>query len=117
MPRAALDVAPHRDSHDHRTGPGPLAAPPHGRDLVSHLHETRPQIVAELDFDDRAVPAYRHAAGHAGDTRLSERGVHDAPGKRATQAPCNAEDATFRIGDVLSPHDDSRIAVHLFAQA
>ena len=66
------------------------------RHLVADLHHRRPDVVEELDLDDRLDAARRHADGAADDVGLGERRVEDAVAAvRALQAVRDLEDAAL----------------------
>jgi hypothetical protein len=70
--RAAPQVAADRHANHHRTLPVIPRAVPHHRQLVANLHEGRPDVVEELDFDHRFQTAQRHADRAADDVRLGQ---------------------------------------------
>ena len=76
--RAAAQVAADRHADDHRARPVVARAVAHHRQLVANLHERRPDVVEELDLDDRLQAAQRHADGAADDVGFGERRVEDA---------------------------------------
>src|SRR4030095_4634731 len=117
MERAAADVAADGDPDHHGTRPRTGAPPAQGGHLVAHLHVAGERVVAELDLDDGLEAADRHSLRDPDDARLGERGVHDASREAVAKPARDAEDAALGIGDVLAPHDDPGIALHLFAQA
>ena len=101
---------------------------PHHRELVSNLHECRPDVVEELNLDDRLQPSERHPDRAADDIGLGQRRVEDAIAAESPLEPMRRlEHATFAgnqrqrrlvtgIGDVLSEDDDARVMRHLVLQ-
>ena len=122
---AAAQVAADRHADDHRTRELVARAIPQHRHLVAELHHRRPDVVEELDLDDRLQLARRHADAAADDRRFGERRVEDAiVAVQALQPVRDLEDAAFAgddvqnlraagVGDVFAEHDDARIARHL----
>ncbi len=122
--RAAAQVAARGDADHHRTGEGVVRAIAQHRHLVAHLHHRRPDVVEELDLDDRLDPAGRHADGAPDDVRLGERRVeHADAAERALQAVRHLEDAAFArdrlqralaraVRNVLAEDDDPRVPRH-----
>ena len=126
--RAAAQVAADRHADDHRARPVVVRAVAHHRHLVANLHEAGPDVVEELDLDDRLQAAQRHADAAADDVGFGERRVEDAvAAELPLQTVRHLEDAALAldrrqrrfvagIGDVLAEDDDARIARHLVAQ-
>jgi hypothetical protein len=125
---AAAQVAADWHAHDHRAAPVVVRPVPHHRHLVAELHVAGPDIVEELDLDDRLDAAQRHADGAADDVRLGKRRVEDALASVQLLEPVrHFEDASLaghlreralaaRIRHVLAEDDDARVARHLVAQ-
>ena len=98
-------------------------------ELVANLVHGRPDVVEELDFDDRLHAADGVADGAADDVGLGQRRVEDALGAEfGLQAGGELEDAAFAldlgervfaagVGHVFAVDDDARIAAHLVVQA
>ena len=79
--------------------------------------ERRVDEAVELDLDDRAVAAQRHADRGAEDAGLGERGVDDAVlAEVLLQALGDPED-TAELADVLAHEDDLGVLLHGGAQA
>ena len=126
--RAAAQVAADRHADHHRTRPVVARPVAHHRHLVANLHEGRPDVVEELDLDDRLQPAQRHADAAADDVRFGQRRVEDAvAAELPLQAVGDLEHAALAgdggerllaagVGHVLAEDDDARIARHLVAQ-
>jgi len=76
--RAAAQVAAGGDADHHRAGEGVVRAIAQHRHLVAQLHHRRPDVVEELDLDDRLDAACRHADTAPDDARFGERRVVDA---------------------------------------
>src|ERR1017187_63152 len=117
MPWAALDVPADGNAQHHRALPFSLTAPAYRRDFIAKLHCGGPEVVAELDFDDRLVTADRHARGDAGDACLSQRRIEHACWEGRAQAAGNTEDAALRVRDILAPQDRFRIPLEFLAEA
>ena len=117
MPGAALDVSADGDPNDHGGVPDSVAAPTDACDLVAQLHEAGPDVISELDLDDRLVAAGGHASRDADDARFGQSRIDDPSRKGFSQAARHAENASLGISDVLAPHHDLRVALHLFPQA
>ncbi len=75
---AALQVAANRHAHHHRTRVVVARSIAHHRHLVAQLHHRRPDVVEELNLDDRLQPTDGHADGAADDRRFSDGRVEDA---------------------------------------
>ena len=100
----------------------------HHRHLVAQLHVAGPDVVEELNLDDRLDAAQRHADGAADDVRFRKRRVeHALAAVQLLQAVRHLEDAAFaryrrqralarRIRHILTEDDDARVARHLVAQ-
>src|SRR5437762_4484957 len=75
---AAAQVA--ADRHADHDGRRPVVARSvaHHRQLVANLHHRRPDVVEELNLDDRLQLAHRHAGRAADDARFGERRVEHA---------------------------------------
>ena len=126
--RAAAQVAADRDADHHRAREGVVRPVAHHRHFVAELHHRRPDVVEELDLDDRLDAARRHADGAADDVGLGERRVeHAVAAERPLQAVRDLEDAALAlhslerlgaaaVGDVLAEDDDARVARHLVFQ-
>ena len=126
--RPAAQIAADRDADHHRAREGVVRAIAQHRHLVAHLHHRRPDVVEELDLDDRLDAAGRHAGAAADDCRFGERRVEDAiVAERALQAVGDLEHAALArhagqrlgpaaVGDVLAEDDDARVAGHLVLQ-
>ena len=100
--RAAAQVAADRHADHHRARPVVARPVAHHRQLVANLHERRPDVVEELDLDDRLQPAQRHADGAADDVGLGERRVeHAVAAEPPLQAVRHLEDAAL-AGDQLA---------------
>ena len=125
---AAAQIAADRRADHHRARPGVARSIAHHRHLVADLHHRRPDVVEELDLDDRLQPARRHPDGAADDVRFGERRVEDAiVAEQPLQAVRQLEDAALarhdrqrvllaRVRDVLAEDDDARVARHLVLQ-
>ena len=88
-----------------------------------------PDVVEELDFDDRLHAADGHADGAADDVGFGERRVEDAVGAELLlQAGGELEDAALAfdlalaqlliaagVGHIFAEDDDARVAAHLVA--
>src|SRR5207247_10025546 len=70
-------LATGRDAHDHRSREIVAGAVPQHRHLVAYLHHGGPDVVEELDFDDRFEPPHRHADCAPDDARLRQRRVEN----------------------------------------
>ncbi len=70
--RAAPQVAADRHAYDRGAGERVVRPIPQHRHLVAELHHRRPDVVEELDLDDRLQAARRHADGTPDDVRLCE---------------------------------------------
>ena len=126
--RAAAQVAADRHAHDHRARPVVARSIAQHRHLVLELHHRRPDVVEELDLDDRLQPARRHADGAADDVGFGERRVEHAIGAVGLlQAVRHLEHAALaghvrqrrrlaRVRDVLAEHDDARVPRHFVLQ-
>ena len=120
---AAAQVAADRHANDHRAREVVARSVPHHRHLVAQLHHRRPDVVEELDLDDRLDAARRHADRAADDVGLGERRVeHAVVAEHPLQAVRHLEDAALalderqrrlpaRVGDVLAEDDDARVAL------
>ena len=126
--RAAAEVPADRRPYHHRAREGVVRAVPQHRHLVAHLHHRGPDVVEELDLDDRLDAAHRHADRAPDDVRFRQRRVEDAgAAERALQAVGDLEDAPLAgdrlerrlaagVGDVFAEDHDPRIARHLVFQ-
>ncbi len=95
------------------------------RHLIAQLHHRGPDVVEELDLDDRLQPANRHADRPADDVGFRNRRVeHPVVAKRALETVGDLEDAALArhelqclaaagVGDVLAEDHDARVARHL----
>ena len=125
---AAAQISADGDADDDRRLEGVGRPVPQHRELVANLHHRRPDVVEELNLDDRLDAAHRHANRAPDDVRLGERRIEDAVvSERALEAVRGLEHAALarylfddvavaRIGDVLAEHDHQRIARHLVVQ-
>src|SRR5215469_3108486 len=116
MPWTSLDVSADRNSEGYWASPCAVATPTHRRDLIAQLHRGRPEIISELNLDDRLVSCNRHSTGYASNTRLRKGRITDAITKRVRKPTSDAKDPALRIGDILPPHHNPGIALHLFTQ-
>jgi hypothetical protein len=111
------DTAADRDADDHRQLHLAEGAGAHLGDLTDDVVERRIDEAVELDLDNRAVAAQRHADRGADDAGLGERGVDDAGlAEVLLQAVGHPED-TAQLADVLAHEDDLGVALHGDAQA
>ena len=122
---AAAKVSADRDADDHRAGEVVRRPIAQHRHLVANLHHRRPDVIEELDLDDRLEAAGRHADRPADDAGFGERRVeHPIVAVQTLQAVRQLEDAALArhdrqrflaagFRDVLAEHDDARIARHL----
>ena len=108
-----------------------VGAPADQRQLVAKLMHRGPDVVEELDLDDRLQAARGHADGAADDVGLGQRRVEDAlAAVLALQAGGELEDSALAfdllvlqvffaaaVGNVFAEHDDARVAPHLVLQA
>src|SRR5690348_15440962 len=117
MPRAAFDVTTNGYANDYGAGPNPLAAPPHRGYFVPDLHKSRPHVVRKLDLYDWLVPTDGHSPSHTDDACFRERAIIHAIGILGAESARDTENATLRVRDILSPHDDLGIQLHLFPKA
>ncbi len=69
---SAVDVSADRHADDHGAEKVPGRAPAHGRHLIAQLHHGGPDIVAELDFDDRLEAVKGEADGGSDDAGLRQ---------------------------------------------
>src|ERR1051326_3213603 len=69
---SAFDTPATCHTNDDRIRPGAVTAPAKSRNLVSHLHETRPRVVGKLDLDNRFISADCHASRNTDDAGLSQ---------------------------------------------
>ena len=126
--RAAAQVSADRDPHDHRARPRVGRPVAQHRHLVAKLHHGRPDVVEELDFDDRLQSARGHADRAADDVGFGERRVEHAVGAvDALQPVRDLEHAALAghvrqrafaaaVGDVLAEDDDARVDRHFVLQ-
>ena len=126
---AALQVAAVRHSHDGRGAERVARAPPQRGELVAELVVGGPDIVEELDLDDRFEPAGREPDRPAHDVGFGEWRVVDALAPElALQAPGDLEDPALPlhflevllaagVGHVFAEDDDARLARHLVLKA
>ena len=117
---AAREVTADRDPDDDRRAERPARAPARRRELVADLQHRGPDVVEELDLDDRLQPARGPSDRPADDARLGEGRIEDARGPELLlEAGRHLEDAALalafvedvfaaRVGDVLAPHRDAR---------
>ena len=102
--RAAAQIAAGRDADDHRARERVARAVAHHRHLVAQLHHRRPDVVEELDLDDRLDAARRHADRAADDVRLGERRIEDARrAERALEAVRHLENAALARAPIRAP--------------
>ena len=118
---AAAQVAADRHADDHRAREVIARPVAQHRHLVAQLHHRRPDVVEELNLDDRLQPARRHADAAADDARFGDRRVeHAVVAEQPLQAVRHLEDAALAghdrqrvlaagVGDVLAEDDDARV--------
>ena len=110
------DAAAERDPDDHRHLDPALGAEVDLGDLADDLVVGRVDEAVELDLDDRAVAAHRHADRGADDAGLGERAVDDAVlAEVLLQAVGDPEDAA-ELADVLTHDQDLVVVLHRLAQ-
>ena len=126
---ASLQVAAEGGADHHGRRECAVGAVAYGGQFVADLHERRPDVIEELNFDDGLESARRHPDRAPHDVRLGERRVEDAVAAETPLEPVrHLEDATLalhlcegflarRVGHVLAEHDDARVPLHLVAQA
>jgi hypothetical protein len=125
---APTQVPADRHSNDNRRLERVGRAISQHRQLVANLHHRRPDVVEELDLDDRLQAAHRHADRTPDDVRLRERCIeHPVIPELPLQSVGGLEDtalaghlvddvALARIGDVLTEHHHQRVALHFVVQ-
>src|SRR5689334_17516084 len=129
--RAAGEVPTNGNTNDSGTGESTIRAPANDRQFVAHLMEGWPDIVEELNFDDRLQASRGDASRAPDDRRFCKRRVVDTlRAEFALQARSQFEDTalafdqllaqvllTAAIGNIFAEHHDALIALHLIAQA
>src|ERR1700687_4899845 len=94
--RAAGEVASDRNANHHRAGESVVGAPADHAELVANLHHRRPDVVEELNLDDRLQAAGGHAGGAPHNGGLRERRIEYAVIAELTlQAEGELEDSAF----------------------
>ena len=83
---AAGEIAADRRPAPPRAGEGVVGAPAHQRQLIAKLVHGRPDVVEELNLDDRLQPARGHADGAAYNIGLRQRRVEDAVAAKLASA-------------------------------
>ena len=126
---AAGEIAADGHANHDRAGPLAVGAPAQDGELVVNLVHGRPDVIEELNFDDRLHAAHGVADGAADDVGLGQRRVEDALGAElGLQAGGELEDAALAfdlgerlfaagVGHVFAEDDDARVAAHLVVQA
>ena len=129
--RPAGQIPTNRHANDHRAAPRPIRAPAQQRKLIAHLVHRRPDVIEELNLDNRFQPAHGHADRAAHDVRFSQRRIKAAVGPELRLQPrCQLEDSAFaldlagsqrlvarRIGNVFPEDEDALVPPHLVLQA
>ncbi len=125
---AALEIAADRHAHDHRTRIVVARAIAQHRHLVADLHHRGPDVIEELDLDNRLQPADGHADGAADDRGFGDRRVeHAIVAELPLQPMRHLEDTALAIhrlqrvvaagiGDVFAKYDDAGVARHFVSE-
>ena len=71
--RSTRQVAADGDPNNHRAAEGAIRSPAQNAEFIAHLVHGRPDVIKELNFDDRLEAAGRHADGATDDIRLGQR--------------------------------------------
>ena len=74
----AANITAIRGANDDRRREVVVRSPAHRRELVANLHVRGPDVIEELNFDDRLEPANGQSDRAANDVRLGERRVVNA---------------------------------------
>ena len=76
--RAAGKIAANGHADHHRATERAIRSPPQDTHFVPHLVHGRPDVVEELDLDDRLQPPRRHADGASNNIGLGQGRIEDA---------------------------------------
>ena len=87
---AAVQISADGHTDHQRRGQGVVGAPAEGGELVANLHHRGPDVIEELDLDDRLHAARRHADGAADDGGLGDGRVEQRREPKAICRPCVA---------------------------
>ena len=101
---AASQVSAVRDAHHDGGAERVARAPAQRGELASQLMVGGPDVVEELDLDDRLQPPRRESDRAAHDARLSERRVvHSLASEMALESPGDLEHPTLplHLGEML----------------
>jgi hypothetical protein len=94
--RPSPEIAANRRPDHHRTGELVVGSVPQHRHLVAHLHHGGPDVVEELNFDDRLDAAHGQADTPANDAGFGQRRVENTRGtERSLESVGDFEDATL----------------------
>ena len=127
---AAGEVSADGDANHDGAGESVVRAPADHAEFVANLHHRRPDVVEELNLDDRLQAARGHARGAAYDGGLGQRRVEDAVAAEfVLQAEGEFEDSAFAfdqlalqiffaaaVADVFAENHDALVALHFIAQ-
>src|SRR6185436_15296281 len=93
---AAAQVPADRHADDHRARRGVARTVSQHRHLVADLHHRGPDVIKELNLDNRLQPACRHPDAAADDRGFGERRIeHAVVAEEALQAVCDLEDTAL----------------------
>ena len=74
----AVEIAADGDADDHGSGKTAVGAPAERGEFIAELHHGGPDVVKELDFDNRLETRHGHAAGATDDGGFGDGGVEAA---------------------------------------
>src|SRR3954470_12940391 len=129
MINRATDISTVGGANDDRRRKIVVRPPAHCRELVAQLHVSGPDVVEELNLDDRLESTGRESNGASNDVRFGERRVVDATAAELLlEPPRHLEHATLSldlaevflaryVGNVLSEDEDLLVAPHLVLHA
>ena len=127
--RAALEISADRNAYHDGCAPCAVRPPAEVRKLVPKLHVGGPDVVEELNLDDRLEPTRSHADGPADDVRLCQRAVEDpVSAMLCLKAMRRLEDAALalhlahirnaaHVGHIFAEHHNARVPRHLRLKA
>src|SRR5688572_24451176 len=129
MVNRAANVTTVGSPHDYRCREVVVGSPAHSGQLVTQLHVRGPDVVEELDLDDRLEPTHSESDRAAHDIRLGQRRVVDTGAAEfLLQSPRYLEHAPFPfdfpevllagyVGNVLPEDENLLIPPHLVLHA
>src|SRR5205814_9140223 len=128
---AAGQVSANGDANHHRRRKAIIGAPAHEGKLIAELHHGGPDVVEELNFDDRLGAANRSSDSGPHNGGFRQRRIENAVGTELQlQAGSQLENAPLAfdeflleilfpaaVGHVLAINNVARVVPHFVAQA